>query len=102
MILVKFDDNWADEMDVSGFRLYDNIDAWKKTIDEFKEEHEITDEDETNYFEVNFGTNEFIEYESLDEFLNNFEVLEISDEDAAVIETVFPEASSYGYGQFPL
>lgn len=94
MILVKFDDNWADEMDVSGFKLYDNIDAWKKRVDECDEEG--------YYTEVYFGTNEYNEYDSMDEFLRNFEVLEITDEYAAVIETLFPEAATCGYGLFPL
>lgn len=38
MLLVKFDDNWADEMDVSGFKLFDNLDAWNAAIAWFKEE----------------------------------------------------------------
>lgn len=103
MILVKFDDNWADEMDVSGFKLFDNLDAWNAAIAEFKEEREI-DEDvvENNYFEINFGTNEWNVYESLDDFLSNFEVIEISDTDAAVIEAMFPEAVKFGYGHFPI
>jgi len=99
MILVKFDDNWADEMDVSGFKLYDNIDAWNAAIAKFKEKRKI---DEENYFEVYFGTNEWIEYDSLDEFLNNFKVIEISDTDAAVIGAMFPEANSCGYAHFPI
>jgi NurA-like 5'-3' nuclease len=103
MLLVKFDDNWADEMDVSGFKLFDNLDAWNAAIAEFKEEKEIVDGEDSGYFEVCFGTNEYIEYETVEEFLVQFDITEISDAAADVIETLFPEAKlSYGYGHFPL
>jgi NurA-like 5'-3' nuclease len=105
MLLVKFDDNWADEMDVSGFKLFDNLDAWNAAIAEFKAEKEIVDgedNEDNGYFEVCFGTNEYIEYETVEEFLTQFDITEISDAAAAVIETLFPEAKSYGYGHFPL
>jgi hypothetical protein len=102
MLLVKFDDNWADEMDVSGFKLFDNLDAWNAAIAGFKARMEIVDGEDNGYFEVYFGTNEYIEYETVEEFLTRFDITEISDAAAAVIETLFPEAKSYGYGHFPL
>jgi hypothetical protein len=96
MLLIKFDDNCADEMDVSGFKLFDNLDAWNAAIAEFKEEN-------NGYLEVFFGTNEYIGYETVEEFLVQFDITEISDAAAEVIETLFPEAKlSYGYGHFPI
>jgi hypothetical protein len=104
-VLVKFDDNWADEMDVSGFKIFDNLDAWEKCVNEFTKNRfdgEEPEDDEENYFEVYFGTNEYNEYESMDEFISNFDIAEISDEEAVAIEKIFPESTSCGYGHFPL
>jgi hypothetical protein len=100
MILVKFDDNWADEMDVSGFKIFNNLDAWNKALSEFKSEKEIEEDDQ--YFEICFGTNEWIEYDSFGDFLKNFEIVEISKDTAEIIDGLFPEADSYGYGHFPV
>jgi hypothetical protein len=103
MILVKFNDNWADEMDVSGFKLFDNLDAWNAAIAEFEAEKEIVDGEDNGYFEVYFGSNEYNEYETVEEFLTQFDITEISDAAAEMIETLFPEAKlSDGYGHFPL
>ena len=100
MILVKFDDNWADEMDVSGFKIFDNLDAWNKALEEKKKRRELEDDDQ--YFEVCFGTNEYIEYDSFSSFLNRFQITEISKDTAEIIGMLFPEAKSYGYGHFPV
>jgi hypothetical protein len=110
MILVKFEDNLADEMDVSGFKIFDNLDAWNKALSEFKSELEIEEDDQyfevcfgTNkYFEVCFGTNEYIDYDSFSNFLKNFEIIEISKDTAEIIGVLFPKAKSYGYGHFPV
>jgi hypothetical protein len=101
MLLVKFDENWADEMDVSGFKLFKSQKAWDKAIKEFKEEKEIEDDDDC-CFSVYFGTNEENEYESMSEFLDLFEVIELSNEQANVIDSLFPEASCSGFGHFPI
>ena len=100
MILVKFDDNWADEVDVSGFKIFDNLEAWNKALIEFKIEQEIEEDDEC--FDVYCGTNECIEYDSFGDFLNNFEIIEINKDTAEVFGAMFPEAKSYGYGHFPV
>jgi hypothetical protein len=100
MILVKFDDNWADEMDVSGFKIFDNLDAWNKALEKKKTILEL--EDDEQYFEVCFGTNEYIEYDSFSEFLERFQITEISKDTAEVFGAMFPEAKSYGYGHFPV
>lgn len=80
-------------MDVSGFKIYKSIEAWNKFVNKFEESG--------SYTEVYFGTNEYIEYDSIDDFLSKVTVTEISVEDAAVIIHNFPEAESYGYGLFP-
>jgi hypothetical protein len=100
MILVKFDDNWADEMDVGGFKIFNNLKAWNKALSEFKIEQEIEEVDQ--YFEVCFGTNEYIEYDSFSSFLKKFQITEISKDTAEIIGGLFPEVKSYGYGHFPV
>jgi hypothetical protein len=100
MLLVKFDDNWADEMDVSGFKLFDNLDAWNKALEEKKKRRELENDDQC--FEVCFGTNEYIDYDSFGSFLNRFQITEISKDTAEIIGGLFPEAKSYGYGHFPV
>ena len=58
--LLKFRDNWADEMDVSGFVVYDE-DEYKAWLDKIPE----------GEFTYGIGTNEEIEYSSKGEFLNS-------------------------------
>jgi len=100
MLLIKFDENWADEMDVSGFKLFKSEQDWQKAIKEFKDEREIED-DEDCCFSIYFGTNEENEYESFSEFLNCFEVTTVSDAEVSVLEKLFPKID-YGYGHFPI
>lgn len=107
MILVKFDDNWADEMDISGFKVYDSIEDWNQAVKTFEDEHKSDrgyEEDEPlGEFEIYVGTNEEIMYNSMEEFLKYFEVIEITKDQKFAIESVFPEATSdCGYGHFPI
>jgi len=101
MLLVKFDDNWADEMDVSGFKLFKSEQDWQKAIDKFKDELDIDDEEDC-CFEVYFGTNEENQYTSFSRFLRRFEVIHISDAEAAVLLTLFPNLVQFEYGHFPI
>jgi hypothetical protein len=101
MLLVKFDENWADEMDVSGFKLFKSEQDWQKAIKEFKDEHGIEDE-ENCCFEVYFGTNEENQYTSFSRFLRRFEVTNISDAEAVVLLTLFPDLVQFEYGHFPI
>ena len=107
MLLVKFDDNWADEMDVSGFKLFDNLDDWNEAIKDFEDELKADrgyEKDELlGEFEIYFGTNEEIAYTSMEDFLKHFKVILITEDQKFAIESIFPEATSdYGYGHFPI
>lgn len=90
-ILIKFEDNWADEMDLEGFCLTTK-DAWTKVVEHYQEEYE-------GEFTASFGTNEENEYDSVDDFFSNFTVTEVSDEEAAVIKKLF---GSCRFGTFPV
>lgn len=93
--LIKYSGNWADEMDVDGFRIISDKQfkewekGWKKT---FKEDGEFT---------FGIGTNENIPYEDYESFMAEFEVTDITNEEYGAISNLFPTAESYGYGFFP-
>ena len=88
-LLIKFEADWADEMTIYGFGIMtDEQWAWKNL--ELKH---------TQFpQEVDFGTNESEVYETLDEYLRNFKITEISDEEAMVINKLFRS----DYGQFAI
>lgn len=93
-LLVKYDSNWADEMDINGFKVLTDK-QWEKYQRDFKKH--FKEECYTYYV----GTNEEIEYSDFEEFRNNFNVSEITDEEAAVLKKLFANLSTNGYGFFP-
>ena len=95
MKLVKYDSNWADEMDIDGFRLFTDK-QWEKYQKDFQK-HFKKDKRYTYYV----GTNEDIEYGDFDGFMSDFKVSEITDEEAAVLSKLFDNLKDYGYGFFP-
>ena len=84
--LVNVSDNWADEMDVEGFSIWD-----QKTYDEFMD---LFNKywDENGFLEIYIGTNEFIEYGSKEDLLNCFKFIEITDDEAYVLKQFFGES----------
>lgn len=95
MKLVKYDSNWADEMDIDGFRLFTD-EQWEEYQKDFKK---LFKEDRGYTYYV--GTNEDIEYNSFDEFMSDLKVSEITDEEATVLKKLFDNLTTYGYGFFP-
>jgi hypothetical protein len=88
MKLVKYDGNWADEMDISGFRVFTN-EAWNEYLEAWgKEEYPYS-------FYV--GTNEEVEIYDFEELVRDFTVKDITDKEAAVIVKFFGK----DYGFFP-
>jgi len=93
--LVKFNDDWADEMDIDGFHVYDK-EVWQRIVTRVK-----------NYgggFDAHFGTNEENEYMDADDLLSNYKVTEIFEQDYDTLKRLF--AKSYDnnlidYGNFP-
>lgn len=92
-VLVVFEDNWADEMDLEGFKVVRKSE-WEQTVAEFREEKE----DSKYGIEFCFGTNEYNEYDSVDDALACFTVTEMTDECAKLLQKLFPS----GFGMFPL
>lgn len=89
--LVKWNDNWADEMDLNGFKLMSNeeydtyIGGWKKAF-EYKGSYTMC-----------VGTNEDIEYESFEELVRTFDVSALTNGEYKTIEDHF----GIEYGFFP-
>lgn len=88
-ILVKFNDNWADEMDIDGFKVM--------TEERHKKALASLDGPETFPFEAYFGTNESNLYEDKDQFLRNFEFIPVDESFALELKQHFP----YGFGSVP-
>ena len=84
MILVSFEANYADEFDVFGLKVFENDQAWREYLNEWKEKFkkQISEEKLKEFFEVEtneelwyFGTNEFIIFNSWSEFKNCFKII---------------------------
>ena len=90
MYLVKFRDNWADEMDIEGFNL-----MTKKEFKEFMKE--LKENDNDGIYCVSFGSNEWNEYESWENLESRFTCIEITKEEASVIRNTIGEE----FGIFP-
>lgn len=75
-VLIKYKDNWADEMDLEGFSIMD-LDAWTKRKESIS--------NITESFTICVGTNEDIEYRNGNAFLRRLVVKEITDDEANVI-----------------
>lgn len=88
-LLVIFDDNWADEMDIAGFDIFTK-EHW---------EYKKLELEHTKFpQEVGFGTNESNTYDSAEEFLSMFKEQEISKEEEKIIRKFF---GNYFFGIFP-
>jgi len=102
MVFITYRDNWADEMDISGFNLMSRCD-WNLLLEEtrlfFKKRYSYT---------FRFGTNEEIEYGSFGEWFRCFRAVDVTDDQAPVLTTVFQSAllshpnGRYEFGFFPL
>lgn len=85
-VLVKWSDNWADEMDLDGFCIYTES-AWKDfrtKLSAYKDE-----------FSICVGTNEDIDYSNGKDLLKKMNVHKLSESDYATISRIFGD----GYGE---
>ena len=87
--LVKFYDNWADEMYIEGFDII--------TKEEKKQFDKAINEDLVFPVEVYFGTNEENTYESAEDVLNCYTFTPLLDEEAETIKKFFGNAYGGGY-----
>lgn len=88
-VLVTWKANWADEMDIEGFKIYTEAD-WESYKSELKTM--------TKKFTIGVGTNEEIDYDHGHELLNQLTVKKLNDDDAKFIKKTFGD--EFGFTQF--
>lgn len=99
--LIKWSDNWADEMDLNGFHIMSEK-AWSAFLKLLDDAIEIYTKHSSNLFQCfdfGVGTNEEITYKSKEDFLNSFEIEEIDEDVERIIKDNFKPLP---YGFFPL
>jgi hypothetical protein len=92
-LLVIFDGDWADEMDIQGFMIVSD-EAWKYKQLEWKN---------TKFpQELGIGTNETMIYDDLDEYVRDFKTKLITDEEEQILRKLFNMNSTYAdFGLIP-
>ena len=95
-LLVKFSGNWADEMDIVGFQIMSE-DEWNFKIKEAKECQFPA--------EICVGTNQYVDFDTPEDYLNSFEIKEITEGEEKIIKRLILTKGSYCrsyYGEIPL
>ena len=87
-VLLQWDTNWADEMDIYGFSIMDKS-AWE----EYKKKLE-----NKGSFYICVGTNEEIDYNNGEELIKEISVRSISEDEVKTIQKLF--GSERGLTQF--
>jgi len=96
-VLVKFEKDWADEFSIYGFAVYEKSD-WESAIEKFK--------NATSFSCFYFGTNEGWDNDQIeeekDQWLNAYEIEDISEEEFKVLSKLFgsPFNESVSFGTF--
>jgi len=89
--LLQYNDDWADEMDISGFAVMTQSER-DEYFAVFKKVFDVN-----GYYSFCVGTNEEIEYDTLEDFTNAFQMAEITEEEAKVFSKFFGNE----FGFFP-
>ena len=84
-ILIKFDANYADEFDVEGFVVM-SASAWEEHKTMAKEFFE-----NGGHAEQYFGTNEYVEFDSYEDYMSAIKTTELDETQYEVLETLFNE-----------
>jgi hypothetical protein len=87
-VLLQWDTNWADEMDINGFAIMDKSE-WEDYKKMLKNKER---------FYIYIGTNEEIDYNNGNELLKEISVKNISDDEVKTIRKFF--GSEGGFTQF--
>jgi hypothetical protein len=87
--IIKWDSNWADEMDIQGFVIVD-----AKAAKEFKEQLETI----KNEIIIGVGTNEDIEYANGKEMLSDLTFEDLTEDESESIVNVIGD--EYGHCSF--
>ncbi len=86
-VLIKYHDNYADEFDLQGFAIRD-AESWNQHVERMKN---------AAWPQARwFGTNEGVEFDEFDHYINRFTVKEITEEQANFLIKNF----GFCYGHF--
>lgn len=85
LLLVTFDDNYADEFNIYGFKVMYERD-FLKMMDRTRDI--IEGNSSTEYY---FGTNEYVQYSSFEEYENALTIKEITQDEADTLLKLFGE-----------
>ena len=90
--LLRYSDNWADEMDLDSFAIVDEKDdIYKNYLKASEYADNVENEDEEDSLCICVGSNEEVYYDSVSALLNAIEVTDITDEEAKVISKYLGE-----------
>lgn len=87
-LLVKFKDNWADEMDIEGFFITTRED-WENRVALLKDNFPYG-------LTYSVGTNEEIEYSNPEQILKKYKIKDLCDHDASFLKDLF-NAGEFGF-----
>ena len=79
-VLIKWSDNWADEMDIEGFVIEDKEKA-EKWLDNMKSI--------TRPFDICIGTNEEVDYDNGEKFSETISMIDMTEEDEKAFIKLF-------------
>ena len=91
MLFIQFNDNWANEMDITGGKIMTEKE-FKEYITAVKKAFKVND-----CIEFWIGTNEFINYENFTGFVNTLTIIPITKKE----EDVLKHFNLENYGFFP-
>lgn len=114
MLLINFNDNYADEFDVNGFRIATE-EEWEQEKESMKAAFAASQEIQDFFYdpdipsyrrnyrrtiEMYFGTNEALEWDSYDDAISCFSAVKITEEEAESLNRLL-NPGNYGYGIIP-
>jgi hypothetical protein len=90
VLLVKCDSNWADEMDLEGFALVPQ-DVWDEHLNLVEKRifHKKRKHDDSGPHVVYIGTNEWVCFETFEEYAKSFSVKTLSTGQANLLSKLF-------------
>lgn len=86
-LFIKYNDNWSDEMDISGFALVTS-ENWDRILGDVRDYL-----NRKQYWTYGVGTNEEIEYVGYSDWFRHFTVVKVLEHEALVLLDVFKRAN---------
>lgn len=95
----KWSSKWADEMSVDAFKILteEEYEKFQYSAKMLKKYEDVFFEEE---FAVSIGSNEEIEYENAEQFLNCFNIKQISEDECKVLRKYGLSETKFAYSSF--